>query len=182
MNLLKRDVRTTHKEWYIFSLLLLSEFFYPLLGRARFRGRCWAAIRLSHHPEPSGHEVHGEVDGLDIGEQHGRWFVLLRHTYRPQRRPYPVCTSRSGNVRHRFFLTEHLQQFYTSCKREFKFIRAYAVQSYIRDVCWNASYCDVRVHCVRSPLPHAMRLTLNMHRNNKENTNTWKNTRIYTWR
>jgi len=55
----------------------LSEFFYPLLGRARFRGRCWAAIRLSHLPEPSGRAVHREVDGLDIGGQHGRRFVLL---------------------------------------------------------------------------------------------------------
>jgi len=26
-------------------------------------------------------------------------FVLLRHTHRPQRRPYRICTSRSGNVR-----------------------------------------------------------------------------------
>ena len=33
--------------------------------------------------------VHEEVDGLDIGGQHGRRFVLLRHTHRPQRRPYP---------------------------------------------------------------------------------------------
>jgi len=30
--------------------------------------------------------VHEEVDGLDIGGQHGRRFVLLRHTHRPQRR------------------------------------------------------------------------------------------------
>ena len=30
----------------------------------------------------------------------GRRFVL-RHTHRPQRRPYPICTSRSGNARHR---------------------------------------------------------------------------------
>jgi len=52
----------------------------PLLGRTRSRGRCWAAIRLSHLPEPSGHTVHGEVDGLDIEGQHGRRFVLLRHT------------------------------------------------------------------------------------------------------
>jgi len=50
-----------------FRFFLLSEFFfYPLLGRARFRGRCWAAIRLSHRPEPSGRAVCGEVDGLDI--------------------------------------------------------------------------------------------------------------------
>jgi len=42
-----------------------------------------------------------EVDGLDIGGQHGRRFVLLRHTHRPQRRPCPICTNRSGNFRHR---------------------------------------------------------------------------------
>jgi len=33
--------------------LRLSDF-YLLLGCARFQGRCWAAIRLCHHPEPSG--------------------------------------------------------------------------------------------------------------------------------
>jgi len=55
----------------------------------RSRGRCWAAIRLSYRPEPSGHAVRGEVDGLDIGRQHGRRFVLLRHTHRSQRRTYP---------------------------------------------------------------------------------------------
>ena len=75
--------------------------FKPLLGRTRSRGRCWAAIRLSHRSEPSDHVVHGEVDGLDIGGQHGRWFVLLRYIHRAQRRPYPICTSRSGNVRQR---------------------------------------------------------------------------------
>ena len=57
----------------------LSEFFfYPLLGHARFRSRCWAAIRLCHRPEPSGRTVCGEVDGLDIGRHVWR-FVLLRH-------------------------------------------------------------------------------------------------------
>jgi len=84
-----------------FFFFRLSEFFYPLLGRARFRGRCWAAIRLSHRPEPSGRAVHKKVNGLDTGGRHGRRFVLLRHTHRPQRRPYRICTSRSGNVRHR---------------------------------------------------------------------------------
>ena len=44
----------------------------------------------------------GEIYGLDIGGQHGGRFVLLRHTHRPPMGPYPVCTSRSGNVRHRF--------------------------------------------------------------------------------
>ena len=80
----------------LFKFLLLSEF-YPLLGRSRFRGRCWAAIRLSHRPEPSGHAVHEEVDGLDIGGQYGRRFVLLRHTHRPQRRLYPIGTNRSSS-------------------------------------------------------------------------------------
>ena len=70
---------------------------YPLLGRTRSRGRCWAAIQLSHHREPSGRAVHEEVGGLDIGGRHGRRFVYLPHTYRPQRRTYPICTSRSGN-------------------------------------------------------------------------------------
>ena len=85
------------------SLLLLS-FERVLLSTAspaRYcRGRCWAVIWLSHCPEPSDLAVRGEVDGLDIGGQHGRRFVL-RHTHRPQRRTYPICTSRSGNVRHR---------------------------------------------------------------------------------
>ena len=47
---------------------------------------------MSHRPELSGHAVHGEVDGLDIGGQHGRRFVLLHHTHRPQRTPYPIET------------------------------------------------------------------------------------------
>jgi len=46
--------------------------------------RCWAAIQLSHHPEPSGHALNGEVDGLDIRGQHGWQFVLLCHTHRPR--------------------------------------------------------------------------------------------------
>jgi len=61
----------------------------PRLGRIRSRGKCWAAIRWSHCPEPSGRAVHGEVDGLNIGGQCGRRCVLLHHTHRPQRKPYP---------------------------------------------------------------------------------------------
>jgi len=49
----------------------LSEFVYPLLGRARSRGRCWAAIRLSHRPEPSGRAARGE----------GRWIGHWRTTW-----------------------------------------------------------------------------------------------------
>ena len=93
--------RVTYVRLSLQSALLLGELFKPLLGSTRSRGRCWAAIRFSHRPEPSGHAVHGEVDRLiDIGGQHGRRFVLLRHTHRPQRRPYPICTSRSRNFQH----------------------------------------------------------------------------------
>jgi len=53
-----------HKTFHHLVLLLSSELFKPLLGRSRFRGRCWPAIQLSHRPEPPGHAVHGEVDGL----------------------------------------------------------------------------------------------------------------------
>ena len=69
------------------NLLLrrLSQLFNPLLGRTRSRDRCWAVIRMSHHPEPSGRAVHVEVGGLGIGGQHGRRFALLRHTHKPQR-------------------------------------------------------------------------------------------------
>jgi len=76
-------------------VLLLSSASPP-----RYRDRCWAAIRLSHRPEQSGRVVRGGVDWLDSRGWHGRRFVL-RHTQRPQRRLYPICTGRSGNVRHR---------------------------------------------------------------------------------
>ena len=82
---------------------LLLSFERVLLSTAsppRYRGRSWAAIRLSHRPEPSGRVVRGGVDGLDSGGRHGRRFVL-HHTHRPQMRPYPIWTARSGNVRHR---------------------------------------------------------------------------------
>jgi len=39
------------------SLHLLRQFFKPLLGPTRSRGRCWAAIRSSHCPEPSGRAI-----------------------------------------------------------------------------------------------------------------------------
>jgi len=86
------------RTWF---LLRLSQLFKPLLDRTISRDRCLAAIQLSHRLEPSGHAVYEEVDGLDIGGQHGRRFVLLRHTHRSQRRPCPICTSIGGNIRHR---------------------------------------------------------------------------------
>ena len=89
-------MRFCRKE-FLFSFeraLLLSTASPP-----RYRGRCWAVIRLSHRPEPSDRVVEG-VGGLDSGGRHGRRFVL-RQTHRPQRRPYPICTGRSRNVRHR---------------------------------------------------------------------------------
>jgi len=67
----------------------------PLLGRTGSRGRCWASIGLSQRPEPSGHAAHEEVDGLDIGGQHGRRFVLLCHTHRPQRGHTPFVQAGS---------------------------------------------------------------------------------------
>jgi len=83
------DVVTSNKSATNFMrVLLLSEFFYPLLGRVRFRGKCWAAIPLFRRTETSGRPVRDEVDGLDMGGQHGRRFVLLRHTHRPQRRQH----------------------------------------------------------------------------------------------
>jgi len=88
-----------HPERWL-NLHHLSDFFKPLLGRTRSKGRCWGAIRLSHRLEQSGHAIHEEVVGLDIGGQHGRLFVLMRHAHRQQSKPYPICTSRSRNVRH----------------------------------------------------------------------------------
>ena len=44
---------------------------------------------MSHRSKPSCRAVHEEIDGLDIGGQHGRRFVFLRHTHRPQRRHTP---------------------------------------------------------------------------------------------
>jgi len=35
---------------------------------------------LSHRPEPSDHAVHEEVDGLDIGGQHGRRLFSVPHS------------------------------------------------------------------------------------------------------
>jgi len=83
--------------------MVLLSFEQVLLSTAsppRYWGKYWAAIRLSHRPEPSGRVVRGGVDGLDSGGRHG-WRFALYHTHRPQRRPYPICTSRSGNVRYR---------------------------------------------------------------------------------
>jgi len=44
----------------------------PPLGRTRSRGKCWAAVRLSRHLEPSGHALLGEIDGLNNEGQYGQ--------------------------------------------------------------------------------------------------------------
>ena len=40
-------------------------------------------------------------DRMDIRDQHGRRFALLRHTHRLQKGPYTIYANRNGNVRHR---------------------------------------------------------------------------------
>ena len=42
-------------------------------------------------------------------------------------------------------------------------------------------HCTV-LYWVTSSIPHASRLNLSMHRSNMENANTWRKTRIHTWR
>ena len=73
----------------VFFFRLSEFFFYPLLGRARFRGRCWAAIRLSHRPEPSGRAVHGEVDWtLEDDMVDGLFFCITLTGRRGGHTPY----------------------------------------------------------------------------------------------
>jgi len=67
------------------NLVLAYEQFFQSTDRTyQISGQVWANIRLSRHPEPSGHAVHGEVNGLDSGGQQGQRSVLPRHTHRPQ--------------------------------------------------------------------------------------------------
>jgi len=92
-------VRAKMRLWALFTINLLLSFEWVFListaSPPRYRGRCWAAIQLSHRPELSGCVVRGEVNGLDSEGRHGRRFVL-RHTHRPQRRPYPISTGRKA--------------------------------------------------------------------------------------
>jgi len=67
---------------------------------------------LSHCPEPSGHAVHEEVDGLDIEGQHGRRFVLLRHTHRSQRRPHLLA---------RLFFNIYISDLTTTVSRKYAY-------------------------------------------------------------
>ena len=62
--------------WRIFFVVWAS-YFDSLLGCTRSRGRCWAAIQLSHNQEHSGSAVHGEVDGSDIRGQHDGLFLCI---------------------------------------------------------------------------------------------------------
>jgi len=86
----------------IFFFFRLSEFFYPLLGRDRFRGRCWAAIWLFHRPEPSGRAVHGEVDGLDIGGPSGG-FRVGEARGKSKKGGSPMTSSYSANRENNFW-------------------------------------------------------------------------------
>jgi len=74
--------KNVSKTFFMISIIIAwASSFSPLLGRTRSWGRCWAADRLSHLSELSGRAVHGEVEGLDMGGQHGRLFVRLRNTF-----------------------------------------------------------------------------------------------------
>jgi len=48
-------VHMLNTAWLVLSVVWPSSL-HPLLVRTRTRSRCWAAILLSHHPEPSGHK------------------------------------------------------------------------------------------------------------------------------
>jgi len=70
------ELKQTEKRFYehlcllqnVFAFFFWASCYCPLLGRTRCRDRCWAAILLCRHPEPSDSADHGEVDGLDIGD------------------------------------------------------------------------------------------------------------------
>ena len=99
-----RGIKLTGKqpEAIELPLLLLSQLFKPLLGRTRSRARCWAAVRMSHCPEPSGHAVNWERRW--IGHWRTTWSTVcssaphshaakevIPHLYRQERkRPTPV--------------------------------------------------------------------------------------------
>jgi len=54
----------------------------------------------------------------------------------------------------------------------------------LSEIFWKCSsvlYCIV-LYWVTSSLPHARRFNLSMHRSNMEDANTWRKTRIHTWR
>jgi len=54
-------------------MIVWASSFSPLLGRTRSINRFWAAIRLSHHPEPSGHAPCG---GRWIGHWKTTWSAV----------------------------------------------------------------------------------------------------------
>jgi len=69
------------------SIFFISSSFNPLLGRSRYLCRCWAAIRLSLHPESSGmHSIVGRSMDWTVKDDMVRP-VLLRHTHKPQKGP-----------------------------------------------------------------------------------------------
>ena len=57
-------------DFTLIVVVVWAIFFNPLLDRTLSRGRCWAAIQLSGHQEPSGRAVHGKLDVLKIRGQY----------------------------------------------------------------------------------------------------------------
>jgi len=65
------------------------------------RGRCWAAIRLSRHPEPSGHAPLGS---LLVGHWRTTWSMICSSEPRSQAGEGAIphlCKQERGNVHHR---------------------------------------------------------------------------------
>ena len=113
-----------HQTWFLptgakkilpkLLLRLLSELFKPLLCRTWSRGRCWAAIRLSHRSEPSGHAVHGEVDGLDIV----RLRILKSCENYPTRRLFIfVCKISKYDCNHMLRIDRFVWRYWINCAR-----------------------------------------------------------------
>ena len=72
------------------EVMLLRSFAIFRLIMSRHRKELRGALGLCVNPS-----LGEEVDGLDIGGQHGPRFALLRNIHKPQSRSCPICVSRS---------------------------------------------------------------------------------------
>jgi len=117
-----------------FFFSIVSADSYPLLGWTRSRGRCWAAIRLCRHSEPSGHTLHWEIDGLHQGFPS----VLLRCTPLAfcQMSMHPFSISTNYNVLLQHLTDEHvpLKFLMTKC---FVVIIHRCIWQSLTDICIN---------------------------------------------